>query len=145
MSFRGISVARNQDPPTPEPSTGCLWLRVFCVVAIVLLGGQCLILWVQMADERGLRKHIASREVLMRDAAMQACVTPHDLMAAAHAHGWDVQKQPTRIGGHLLHQNAPQTLRVRVKPPMPFAKIDDVIYQFGADGCLAPRDSRQPE
>jgi len=105
---------------------------LFIIFAIAGLAITALLQTLQFWDARGENRF---QGPYISFCAMLRCVERSAFEDAARTRDWRVENETTDEFGTALPQGK-SSIRVYISPPLPFAKILGVKFNFGAQGCL---------
>lgn len=119
---------------------------VFWLLVSILLLLYVLHLWLMLFDLRGLYRHNASFNAILLGASSQeqSCIRKEDIVNYAESEGWRVDHDTREWRMQYLKSRKflddfprdERSIRIYVKPGVPFAKEPGIIFSFDENNCL---------
>lgn len=104
-------------------------------------------LHLQIWDTRGVNRFLTAYSGFLRNAAETSCVQKSSIIEIANRNGWRVDDnihdwrldfgQSQEYVDELEEDS--NSVRIYIKPAMPFSKEPGVVFRFNAEGCLENR------
>lgn len=107
-------------------------------LAILLLLGVVGCQQLEIRDKRGVSRFQSAYAGFLSEAARVSCLRADQIETLARSRDWIVERPDPRLDWQTGLPD-PNSLRLFVEPPMPFAKEPGIQFLFDQDDCSQRR------